>query len=60
MPDTPYWTNDVLDEMHVDHLSSDATKFVGVDPSYTSNVEFCNWLKPFAHMTATDAFLEIN
>eukprot|EP00973_Karenia_brevis_P071656 9958276-Karenia_brevis.AAC.1 len=60
MPDTPYWTNEVLDVAHVDQLSSDACKFIGMDPSYTGNAEFCNWLKPFSHMTASDAFLEIN
>eukprot|EP00973_Karenia_brevis_P007372 996976-Karenia_brevis.AAC.1 len=60
MPCTPWWTDHFTPPQAVLPMSFAVKQLVGIDDSYASDSDFCNWLRPYSKFDASLAFLVIN
>eukprot|EP00973_Karenia_brevis_P018399 2522706-Karenia_brevis.AAC.1 len=59
MPDSPFWTNS-SDLATDSEISNSAKYFAGVDFSWTSDGDFCSWIRPLSHLDAFEALQSLN
>eukprot|EP00973_Karenia_brevis_P091443 12407466-Karenia_brevis.AAC.1 len=59
MPHTPWWTDTHLPDLGK-NLNYAAKKLFGIDTTFSSEDQFCIWLREFSHFDAYIAFQVIN
>ena len=59
MPDTPWWTNDVIEDIHYHH-SAVCKELFGVDAKFAKpGHPLIDWLEPVRHLDAKTAFRKL-